>query len=94
MTETAWIALVAVVALSLASMTVRGVTRYRGIELAAYLVSVVIVGGLGASIAGAIDESHVALGLAIGVGLVELGPTVSAAGRRWVRARAKRLEGE
>lgn len=87
MTETAYIIFIAVVALSLASMTVRGVVKYRGPELVVYLVAVVLCAVMGAVIAAAIDEDHVALGIACGVGLVEAAPTITGAFKK----RAKRL---
>lgn len=87
MTETAYIIFIAVVALSLASMTVRGVIKYRGAELAVYLVAVALLGLMGAVIAAAIDGDHIALGIACGVGLVEAAPTITGAFKK----RAKRF---
>jgi hypothetical protein len=94
MTELAWLILIAVSALALASMTVRGVTRYRGPELVAYIVAVAMVAVLGAVIAAAVDDTHTVLGGVIGVGVVEVAPTIGTAVRGLIRARAKRGEGE
>lgn len=91
MTDGGWFALVALAALSLASMTIRGVTRYQGWPLAAYLCSIAFAGALGGGIALSVSAGYLALGVAIGIGAVELGPAVGAAVRKILRAKADRL---
>ena len=85
MNELGWIVLVAVSAIALASMALRGVARLRGRELAVYGLTLGFAAWLGGVIAVEIDEAYAGLGLAVGLACVELGPTVGSVARKLIR---------
>lgn len=87
MSDTGWFLVIALSALALASMSVRGVVSMRGVELGVYVGVLVLCAGAGCGIAAAIDDTHVVLGGVVGVACVEVGPFVA----RLVRQVAGRL---
>jgi uncharacterized membrane protein len=94
MSDTGWFLLVALSALALASMTIRGVAQKRGRELVVYLVAMAFCAGGGALIAAAIDTGHCVLGAVCGVAAVEIGPAIGTAVRKVIRAKADKAGGE
>jgi hypothetical protein len=94
MSDTGWFLVIALSALALASMTIRGVAAKRGRELASYLAAMAFCGGGGALLAGAIDDGHMALGCIVGVAAVEIGPAIGTAIRKVIRAKADKAGGE
>ena len=94
MSDTGWFLLVALSALALASMTIRGVAAKRGRELVVYLAAMAFCAGGGALIAGAIDTGHCVLGAVVGVAAVEVGPAIGAAIRKVIRSRGEKAGGE
>ena len=94
MSDTGWFLYIALSALALASMTIRGVAAKRGRELVVYLVAMAFCAGGGALIAGAIDSNHTALGFIVGIAAVEVGPAIGAAIRKVIRARGEKAGGE
>jgi hypothetical protein len=105
MSDTGWFLVIALSALALASMTIRGVAAKRGRELASYLAAMAFCGGGGALLAGAIDSGHMALGCIVGVAAVEIGDAaapalraiigaIGTAVRKVIRAKADKAGGE
>jgi len=90
MNDTGWFLLVALSALALASMAVRGVTRYRGVELGVYVVTMTLAAGAGCGVAAAWDAEYLVLGGVCGLACVEVGPAVA----RVTVATVKRLAGK
>ena len=91
MNETGWFVLVALSAIALASMTVRGVTRYRGVELAVYCLTMTLAAGAGCGVAAAWDSEYLVLGAVCGLAAVELGPLVARVAVTTVRRLAGKL---
>ena len=94
MSDTGWFLVIALSALALASMTIRGVAAKRGRELVVYLAAMAFCAGGGALIAGAFDTGHCVLGAVVGVAAVEVGPAIGAAVRKVIRARGEKAGGE
>ena len=91
MSELGWLVLVAVSAVALASMALRGVARLRGRELAVYGLTLGFAAWLGGVIATEIDEAYAGLGLAVGLACVELGPVVGQVARKIIRRKGDDL---
>lgn len=78
MNEWAYIG-VAVCGLGLAAVAIRNISNYSGKKLLLYVLSLVVLGTLGALIGHNAEAYHWPVGLAVGLGLVELGPTLTTA---------------
>lgn len=78
MTTFAWFLLIAICAVSLASMAVQGWVGLRGEKRTAFIGALVVCATGGAVIASEVsrEPGYIALGAVIGLGLVELGPHV------------------
>jgi hypothetical protein len=74
----AYLAVIAV-GLGLGALALRNIEKYSGKALLTYLVALVVIGGLGALIAHDLDGYHWPVGLTVGMGLVELAPTLGTA---------------
>lgn len=90
MNETGWFLLIALSALALASMAIRGVAKYRGVELVVYILAMTLAAGAGCGIGVALDSDYLVLGGVCGVACVEVGPAVA----RVTVATVKRLAGK
>ena len=91
MTDTGWFLLIALAALSLATMAVRGVAELRGRDLYARGLALLFAGLAGGMIAASIDSGSIALGVVCGVACVELGPPVLTGVRRVITALSRRV---
>jgi hypothetical protein len=91
MNEFGWFLLIALAALSVASMTIRGAVKHRGPPLVAYLVASVLCASCGASLAHAVDPSYTVLGALSGLAAVELGPAIATGVRRVIASVSARF---
>jgi hypothetical protein len=75
----AYLAVIAI-GLGLGALALRNIEKYSGKALLTYVASIVVIGGLGALIAHDLgDGYHWPVGLTVGMGLVELAPTLGTA---------------
>lgn len=91
MNETGWFLLIALSAIALASMAVRGVTKYRGAELAVYVLTMTLAACAGCGVAAAWDSEYLVLGAVCGLAAVELGPAVGRVAVATVKRLASKL---
>jgi len=92
MSDTAWLICISVVAVGVASMTIRRLAKQRGRDLVLYIAAIIFAAALGWLIAVEAASGPVSLGIVIGIAGVELGATLSLAARGIIRARGKGFE--